>query len=119
MSDQHELNALDQYFHQLEEPQQSMMLYLRRFVLNLSSEMTEHWKYMGPFYYYKGKMFAYLWIDKKTKNPYMGIARSTDIDHPKLVLGDRKRIKIFPFEVADDIPVDELNEVLQLAMKLY
>ena len=34
--------------------------------------------------YYQQKMFCYLWTDKKTHEPYIGIVEGNKIDHPLL-----------------------------------
>jgi len=64
------LNPLDNYFEQKDEPIKSCLQRLRS-VLLAYADVTEHWKYGMPFYYFKGKMFCYLWIHKKLLQPYM------------------------------------------------
>ena len=60
------LNALDNYFLKQEEPAKSCLLFLRNYILEQDANINETWKYGMPFYYYQGKMFCYLWTDKKT-----------------------------------------------------
>ena len=112
-----EINQLDNFFLTQEEPQQSCYLALRAIILNWDSEITEHWKYKLPFYYYRGKMFCYLWRDKKTLEPYVSMVRSFNIEHPNLFLGKRKKMKVMPIDPLKDIPVDTIYEIFE-EMKL-
>ena len=59
------LSPIDSYFEHQQEPIKSCLLFLRAYILKHSPAITEAWKYQMPVYYYKGKMFCYLWIHKK------------------------------------------------------
>jgi len=113
------LEALDNFYLNQEEPNRSCLLALREIFLRLDEHITAEWKYGGPFFYYKNKMFCYLWIDKKTKEPYIGVAEGRQLDHPLLESGNRKRIKILRVNPNKDIPKKEIEEVLQQVMKFY
>ncbi|RYY34478.1 MAG: DUF1801 domain-containing protein, partial [Sphingobacteriaceae bacterium] len=89
------LRPIDEFFLNKYEPAKSCLQALRQFMLNYHPAITEEWKYKLPFYYYKGKMFCYFWVDKKSGQPYIGIVEGGRIEHPMLVQGDRKRMKIF------------------------
>ncbi len=64
-------------------------------------------------------MFCYLWIDKKTNEPYIGIVEGNRIDHPALIKGERARMKILPIDSDKDIPVGKINEILNVASAYY
>lgn len=113
------LSELNQFYLNLPEPQKSCFMALRDYILSLSGDITPEWKYKLPFFYYKGKMFCYLWMDKKTKEPYIGIAKAQFLDFDYLVQGDRKKMKILPVPVDSDLPVDQINEALNAAMSFY
>jgi hypothetical protein len=108
-----EVNVIDQFFLNFEEPYRSCYLSLREIVLNSDDNITEHWKYSVPFYYYKGKPFCYFWKDKKTDEPYIGMVRANGIEHPSLFQGSRKKMKIMKINPELDIPLTTLNEVLE------
>lgn len=112
------MKPLDQFYHNLDEPQQSCFMVLRDIILSLDDQITPEWKYKLPFFYFKGKMFCYLWKDKKTGFPYIGITKGEFLNHPSLVQGDRKKMKVLPINPNIDIPhalvVDILNEALRL-----
>ncbi|MEZ5009569.1 MAG: DUF1801 domain-containing protein [Chitinophagales bacterium] len=114
------ISELEEFYLNKEEPLKSCFLALRSIIKNYDPDhLMEMWKYKLPFFYYKGKMFCYLWKDKKTHQPYIGIANAHLFDHSALVQGDRKRMKIFPIDVNEDIPRDVLYEVFDLAVKTY
>lgn len=71
-----------------------------------------------PFFAYKNKSICYLWIDKKTKQPYIGFMDGNKIDHPNLIEGDRKRIKIYPIIPDEDLPVLEISKLVNLAINV-
>jgi hypothetical protein len=72
-----------------------------------------------PFFCYKGKMFCYIWLDKKTHLPYLGIVQGKNIDHPLLKQGDRARMKILPIDPASDLPVSTIDAIFRKAMLFY
>jgi hypothetical protein len=113
------LRPIDQYFLQKDEPVKSCLLFLRAFMLRFDKHMTEEWKYGMPFYYYRGKMFCYLWVHKKYKQPYLGIVEGKRINHPQLLLEKRARMKILLLDPAKDLPVKTINLILKSALKFY
>ena len=113
------LSELDNFYLKQEEPNKSCFMALRDIILASDARIDAVWKYGGPFFYFKGKMFCYLWKDKKTSHPYIGIAKGEFLDHPLLVKGSRKKIKVFPVDPNADIDVKSLYEVLDAAKDLY
>lgn len=110
---------IEAYFLKQQEPYRSCLMSLRYIVLNYDTNISEEWKYGLASYYYKKKPFCYFWKDKKTQEPYIGIARGYLIEHPKLIAGDRSRIKIIPIDTAKDIPVEKIYEIFDLAVSCY
>jgi len=113
------LKSVDSFYANKDEPLRSTLMALSTIILFTNNHLASSIKYGMPFFSYGKKMFCYLWVDKTTKEPYIGIVEGKNIDHPKLEQGDRKRMKIFRIDSAKDLPVKEINEVLQLALKLY
>ncbi len=112
-------NELEQFYLKQEEPNQSCFLALRDIILAFDKDITPGWKYKLPFFMYKGKMFCYLWKDKKTNEPYISIAKGIQIEHDALELGSRTRFKIMRINPERDIPIDTIYEVFELAKILY
>lgn len=89
---------------------------MRSFILKYDENITEAWKYGMPMFLYKKKMFCYLWTDKKTGEPYLGIADGKHIDHPRLEEGGRSRMKILRLCSTDDLPVEIIREIFQMVI---
>jgi hypothetical protein len=113
------MEDLDNYFLQKEEPVKSCLLTLRELILRHDSNITETWKYSMPFYCYNGKRFCYLWVHKKYRQPYLGIVDGKKIEHPKLIVEKRARMKIMLIDPEKDIPVRVVNSLLKQLIELY
>lgn len=112
-------NPIDEYYLKQEEPTKSCLMALREVIKSFDPNITEAWKYSMPMYYYRKKMFCYLWTDKKTDEPYIGIVEGRNIDHPVLEQGNRSRMKILRINPMEDIPVQLISEILNEARKIY
>lgn len=113
------LHELQNFYIEKEEPQKSCFLALRDIISDFDTSISEHWKYKLPFFYYKKKPFCYLWYNKKTFEPYIGVVKGLQIEHPMLEQGSRKRMKIFRINPCADIPIDSLYDIFREAIKLY
>lgn len=111
------MKALDNFYNEQPEPHRSALLALRDIILSTDPEnITQEWKYRLPFFYYKGKMFCYLWIHKKFRQPYVSFVHSEELSHPLLLLEKRARMKILLIDPEDDIPLELLQELLQASL---
>ncbi len=110
---------IDNYFYSLDEPCKSCLLFLRRFILDHSSRITESRKFNTPFYYFNKKWLAFISYDPKTKIIYVAFVNGYLIDHPKLLTEGRKKQKIMYIDPEKDINVKALKEILNLACKTY
>lgn len=113
------MNAFDQFFLQQPEPNKSCLLALKAIVLHQHPEMTTAWKYGMPFFYFKGQMFCYLWVHKKTGQPYLGFVEGKHLHHPLLIQEKRARMKIMLFDAEADLPLETITSLLQAAIVLY
>ncbi|MDF1698052.1 MAG: DUF1801 domain-containing protein [Saprospiraceae bacterium] len=113
------ISELEAYYVSKEEPVRSTLLALRSFILGFDEEMSESWTHRMPMFRYKKKLFCYLWTDKKTYEPYLGIYKGIEIEHPELHLGNRNKMKVMYFDASKDIPKDTIDEIFTMAMKLY
>lgn len=113
-------NELENFYLKQAEPNQSCFLALRTIIKKYDEEhITEHLKYGLPFFYYKGKMFCYLWKDKKTTQPYISLVKGNLLEHPQLIQGERKRMKAFYIEPEADIPIELLYSFFDELVKTY
>ena len=110
------LSDLENYYLKKEEPQKSCLLALRSIILEMDEQITEGWKYRMPFFFFKGKRFCYLWTDKVTKEPYIGIVEGRKIEHPALEQGNRSRMKILRVDAKEDLQIWIIEEILRQAI---
>ena len=112
-------NAADNFYLQKDEPIKSCLLALRDIILSQDEEIKSVWKYGMPFFSYKGKMFCYLWVHRKYKQPYLGIVEGKRMEHPQLIIEKRSRMKIMLLDPAKDLPLRTIKEILKDALELY
>lgn len=110
---------LDNFYIEKGEPVRGCLVALREIILKLDNNVTAAWKYGMPFFCYKGKMFCYLWVDKKNGQPYIGIVEGKRFDEPFLIQDKRSRMKIMLFNPAMDLPIDLIQGILQRVLDLY
>ncbi len=113
------MTNIDLYFESLNEEYFAYMIGLRGLILKYHSSISEEWKYGTPFYYFNKRPFCYLYINKQTGHPYIGIVRGNRINHDILFQGDRKKMKIIPLDLSYDIPRTMILEVFDLLTPLY
>ena len=83
------MDDTNHFYLNKEEPNKSCLLALRNIILSQDENITETTKYGMPCFCYKKKMFCYLWIDKKTTEPYILFVEGKHLNHPKLETGNR------------------------------
>ncbi len=113
------LKSLDNFYANQNEPCKSCLLALCKIILQQDKNITSALKYGMPFFMYKGKIFCYLWIDKKANEPYLGIVEGSLVHHPLLVQGKRARMKIIQFNASKDLHIKTINGILTQALNLY
>lgn len=59
------MTNLDDYYLRFAEPYQGCLLSLRYIILDVNKEITHERKYQIPFFLYKGKKLAFLWVTHK------------------------------------------------------
>jgi hypothetical protein len=109
------LRAIDRYFMEKPEPAGSCLLALRQLVLSFDPQIREVWQYNMPFYKLGAKRLCYLWEEKKTGRPYLGIVDGNLMDHPLLIAEKRSRMKILLIDPAEDLPWETIREILERA----
>jgi hypothetical protein len=111
------LNPIDQLYENQKEPYYSTFHFLRNFILKNNIEITEAFKYGTPFFIYKKKNLAYLWIDKKTKLVYIGFPNGKLVEHNALYAGDKKYVKKYFVNQDADIDIQEINSIITAFIK--
>ena len=113
------LSPLDDFYARLDEPCKSCLSFLRTYILEMDDRIQESWKYGMPFFYYKKKMFCYLWIHKKYRKPYLGIVNGKKIEDPDLILEKRAGMKILLLDPKKNLPIKKIARILKKARSLY
>ena len=113
------VEQLHSFYLDKEEPNKSCLLALRDIILNQDTAIDETRKWGMPCFCYKKKMFCYLWIDKKTEEPYILMVEGKYLSHPELEEGNRSRMKIFRVNPNKDLPIRTIEGILQKALDLY
>jgi hypothetical protein len=113
------LTQLDNFYLQQNEPINGCLLALREIILKQDKDVSAAWKYGMPFFCYKGKMFCYLWVHKKLRQPYIGLVEGKRFNNPELIIEKRSRMKIMLFEADKDLPIDTIKTILKQAIDLY
>lgn len=113
------IDQLDSYYLNKQEPNKSCLLALRSIILQQDDEVTETRKWGMPCFCYKKKMFCYLWVDKKTEEPYLLMVEGKHLNHPLLEEGSRARMKIFRVNPNQDLPLETIHLILNQALDLY
>jgi len=113
------MKQLDDFYLNQEEPIKGIFLALKEIILKQDQEITNTLKYGMPFFSYKGKMFCYLWIHKKLKQAYIGIVEGKHFEESFLIQENRSRMKIMMFDVNENLPLEQIEAVIQKAINLY
>lgn len=113
------MKQLDDFYLNQEEPIKGTFLALKDIILKQDKDITHVLKYGMPFFCYKGKMFCYLWIHKKLKQPYIGIVEGKHFEESFLIQEKRSRMKIMMFNSEEDLPLEQIGLVIQKAINLY
>ena len=113
------MKQLDDFYLKQDEPVKGVFLALRKIILKQDKDITHVLKYGMPFFCYKGKMFCYLWIHKKYKQPYIGIVEGKHFDESFLLQEARSRMKIMLLNANADLPLEQIETVIQKALNLY
>ncbi len=113
------MKSIDLFFENKEEPLRSTLLALHSLILSYDEHIESSIKYGMPFYTLNKKMFCYIWMDKKTKEPYIGIVAGNKIKHVDLIQGKRKKMKILPIDSSKNFPKKTIFEIFDLARPFY
>lgn len=113
------MSTSDNFYLDELDPNKSCLLAMRTILLASDKDVSETRKYGMPCFLYKGKMFCYLWIDKKTKEPYFLFVEGKQLHYPELETGDRARMKILRINPNKDLPIELITNIIQDAINLY
>ncbi|MBQ4913392.1 DUF1801 domain-containing protein [Maribacter sp. MMG018] len=109
----------DTFYLNQDEPNRGCLLAIRSLILKLNCHVSETKKYGMPCFCFKKKPFCYLWIDKKTTEPYVLFVNGSHLQHTQLETGNRSKMKIFRLDPNKDLPVETLQSLFFQTITLY
>ncbi|MFT5823099.1 MAG: hypothetical protein ACI8ZM_004359 [Crocinitomix sp.] len=107
------MTALDNFYLDQKEPLGSCLIALRDLIKAYDSQITERWYYRLPCFFYQDKMFCYVWIEKKTNDPYIAFYPGSKLQHPQLEQGNRTQSKILRLKSNKDLPLETIYEIIK------
>ena len=114
------MKEFDDFFLKNDEATNACLMALKDIILKFDPKISFSWKYGMPFFSFGGKMFCYLWSNKKHKNqPYLGLVEGKYFNEPYLLQEKRSRMKIMLFNQNEDLPIEKIHLILQKAIGLY
>lgn len=113
------MTEIENYYANQPEPNKGALLALKEIIMRQDKNISHEWKYGMPFFCYKGKMFCYLWVHKKYKQPYLGIVEGGQMEEPYLLQEKRSRMKIMLIDAKADLPMYQIETLLKKVLKLY
>jgi len=113
------IRETDTFYINKNEPNRGCLLALRKIILDQDADITETRKWEMPCFCYKNKMFCYLWVDKRTEEPYILMVEGKHLNHSVLEQGNRSRMKVFRIDPTKDLPIQSIKLVLNEALDLY
>jgi|HubBroStandDraft_2_1064218.scaffolds.fasta_scaffold163458_2 hypothetical protein len=108
---------LENYYLKQPEPIQSCLLALKSIILSVSKEISQRRMYQIPFFYYRDKKIAFLWVNRK--RTLFGIVTDKSIlEFPE---GTRRKdsYESIAIDPNEDIPVEDIVGMLRRQMNLY
>jgi hypothetical protein len=112
------LNALENFYAKHNDAVNGCFIALKQIILSCHPNIETSFKYGGPFFSINNKMFCYLWYHKKYKMPYIGFIDGALLKQPYLLQEKRVKMKIMLINPNLDLPITELQLILQQAVNL-
>lgn len=110
------IKTLEGYYLSKSEPYQSCLLALRDIVLNAHPDVNHERKFQIPFFTYKGKKLAYLWLDKKKLR--MGFCLDKSLQPITEGIRPKDKYESMIIDPEADIPVKVILDKLAYYMGL-
>lgn len=109
--------SADHYYFKQPEPFQSCLLALKEIILAHDPQITHGRMFQIPFFFYRDKKLAFLWINRKKL--LLGFVEDMKIQ--KAVAGTRRKNKYETMEIDPemDIPVKTIAKKLDALIRKY
>ena len=111
------LVTLESFYFSKAEPVKSCLMAMRFIILQNKNSIVESMKYGMPCFCIGKKILFYLWVDKKTSEPYILFTEDSKMDFPELEIGNRSRMKIFRVDPNKDLPKKQIIKLVSAAIE--
>jgi|SRR5579859_3434326 len=108
---------LENYYLKQPEPIQSCLLALKSIILSVDKEISHRRLYQIPFFNYKDKKLAFLWVNKKKL--LFGIVTDKNILTFPEGVRRKDQYESTTIDPNEDIPVEEIVDMLRRQIKRY
>ena len=108
---------LDHYYLKQPEPIQGCLLALKDIILGHDKNITHQRKFQIPFFYYKDKKLAYLWLNKKKL--LIGFIEDKNIYPKQEGLKLKDKYESMVIDPNADIPIELIIKQLSKRINLY
>lgn len=106
------MNPIQEYFFRIDEPARSVLLFLRKKILESDELITETLSFGLPFLKYKKKMLCYFYYSKQHQKHYLSFYHGDRLDYPELLSEGRKKFKILLLDMDEDLPMELIFNIL-------
>lgn len=107
----------EQYYQRQPEPYQSCLLALKDIILSVNENISHERKFQIPFFYFKEKKLAFLWVNRKKL--MLGFVTDKSMLPKKENEKHKDAFSMMNINPNEDIPVDEIRDALQQLIDLY
>lgn len=110
------IKTLESYYLSKPEPYQSCLLALRDIILNANPLIIHERKFQIPFFTYKDKKLAYLWLDRKKLK--MGFCLDKRLQEVTPGVKPKDQYESMVIDPNEDIPIEIVLEKLNAYLEL-
>ena len=110
------IKTLESYYLSKPEPYQSCLLALRDIILNANPLIVHERKFQIPFFTYKDKKLAYLWLDKKKLK--LGFCLDKSLQEVTPDIKPKDQYESMLIDPNEDIPIEVVLNKLDAYIKL-
>jgi len=108
---------LENYYLRHPEPFQGCLLALKHIILNLDEQITHERKYQIPFFCYKGKKLAFLWMNRKKL--ILGFVTDKSIYPTMAGIKQKDGLEMVQIDPNADLPVEMIVAKLKEQIRMY
>jgi hypothetical protein len=110
-------NQLEEYYFRHPEPFQGCLLALKQIILNLDERITHERKYQIPFFCFRGKKLAFLWMNRKKL--MLGFVTDKRVYFPMEGMKQKDRLEMVQIDPNADLPVEMIAAKLKGQIRMY